>query len=68
MPEICHSFVSRYAAIASAARNERGAPCALGEFLEPAFSRAIHANRKCISVHMYTVYHKAEFAQHEFVF
>jgi hypothetical protein len=32
MPEICHSFVSRYAAIASAARNERERPVLLASF------------------------------------
>jgi hypothetical protein len=32
MPEICHSFVSRYAAIASAARNERDRPVLLASF------------------------------------
>src|ERR1700693_5686127 len=32
MPEICHSFVSRYAAIASAARNERERPVPLASF------------------------------------
>src|ERR1700691_4336627 len=31
-PEICHSFVSRYAAIASAARNERERPVLLASF------------------------------------
>ena len=32
MPEICHSFVSRYAAIALAARNERERPVLLASF------------------------------------
>jgi hypothetical protein len=32
MPEICHSFVSRYAVIASAARNERERPVLLASF------------------------------------
>jgi hypothetical protein len=36
--------------------------------LEPAFGRVIYANRKCISVHMCTVYHNAGFVQHGFVF
>src|ERR1700730_16037854 len=44
------------------------APGALGELLKTLFGRAIYANRKCISVHMYTVYHNAGFAQHGFVF
>jgi hypothetical protein len=35
----------------------------LGEFLEPAFGGAIYANRKCVSVHMCTVYHNARFIQ-----
>ena len=32
MPEICHSFVSRYAAIAWAARNERERPVLFASF------------------------------------
>jgi class 3 adenylate cyclase len=32
MPEICHSFVSRYVVIASAARNERERPVLLASF------------------------------------
>jgi hypothetical protein len=49
-------------------KERTGAPCALGEFLEPAFCGAIYADRKCISVHMCTVYHNAGFVQHGFVF
>src|ERR1700693_118877 len=40
----------------------------LGELLKTLFGRAIYANRKCVSVHMCTVYHNAGFARHGFVF
>ena len=70
MPEICHSFVSRYAAIASAARNERERPVLLASFssrlLVERFTRTENAGfwssdlreqKMCLCSYVYSISH-----------
>jgi hypothetical protein len=55
MPESCHSLVSRYAAIASAARNERERPVLLASFRAGFWSSDLREQKTCLCSYVYSI-------------